>query len=385
MRKIKVVYVTGSRAEYGLMKNNLLALKNNRDIELFLIISGMHLHPFFKSSLEEIKKNGFSIYSMVDTLPKSDTFEEVPVYIAKTILALQKLFTDIRQDFTIVLGDRPEMLSVAITSAFMSIPLIHLGGGHVSGNIDDSTRHAISKLSHIHLVSSNKCAERLMRMGEEKWRIHTCSASGVESIREYKDKLLNRQDILKKVGFNSNKELMVALYHPVDNKKDTKREISLLIDVIRSLKYQTLFIYSNLDPGGRYINRLLEDIKSPSIKVVENLEYVEYLSLLKHADVLIGNTSSGIIEAPSLKTAFINIGNRQNNREFAGNVIHVKEVTKKNIIDAINKSFSDSFQKQLRYCKNPYDNGSTAERLISIIKSTEINKKLLNKKNTMVV
>lgn len=379
MKKIKVVYVTGTRAEYGLMKNNLLTLKNDPEIELYLIVTGIHLHPDFKSGYDEIKKDGFSIYREIDTRPKTDKFEEVPVYIAETTLGLKKLFEEIKQDFTIILGDRPEALATAITSATMNIPIIHLGGGHISGNIDNPIRYAISKFSHLHLTSSKKCAQRLIRTGEEKWRIHLCSASGVDSIRRYQNKFLNKQDLFKKIGFDSNKKLLVALYHPGDNKKDTKKELFCIIEAIQSLNYQTIFLYSNLDPGGRSINKNLKNIKSPLIKVFKNFEYLNYLSLIKHADILIGNSSSGIIEAPSLKTGFINMGNRERNREFTNNVIHIKKATKEKIILAIKEALSESFQNKLKDCKNPYDNGDTATKLLNLVKSTKINKKLLNK------
>jgi len=362
---MKVVYVTGTRADYGLMKNNLLALKNDPEIELFLIVTGMHLHQDFKSSYEEIKQD-FEIYKEIDTIPRMDSFEEIPLYIADTIIDLQKIFKEIKQDFTIILGDRPEALSTAITSATMNIPIIHLGGGHSSGNIDDPIRHTISQFSKIHLVSSKKCKEKLKSLGITE-NIHIVSASGVDSIKKYHDKLQNKEEIFSKLGLNPDEKLLVVLYHPEDNQKDTEKGIFNIIEAIKS--HQTLFLYSNLDPGGRFINKTLETIKSDKVKVCKNLFYLDYLSLIKNCDVLIGNSSSGLIEAPTLKTAFVCVGNREKNREFAENIIHVKKVTKENIAEAISKALSEEFKEKVNNCTNPYDNGDTSAKLLEVIKN----------------
>jgi len=373
----KILYVSGTRADYGLMKSVLFNIKHHSELDLEIAVTGMHFMKQFGYSIREIEKDGFKIHK-IKTIYEKDDKESMARFIGKFILQFTGIVKKSKPDIMLVLGDRAEMLAAAIVGAYFTIPVVHLHGGEVTSTVDEFARHAITKLAHIHLSATKKSAERIIKMGEEPWRVHMTGAPGLDSI--INKKLFSKNDVFKKLGLNAYKKTILILQHPVTIESDEAQEqIKSTLEAVSQLKCQVVVIYPNADAGGRKMIKIIEKYrKKTNFRIFKNLNYELYLSLMKHADVIVGNSSSGIIEAPSFKLPVVNIGTRQEGRERAKNVIdvpHDKEKIKKAIKKAIGKPFKNS----LKNIKNPYGDGKAGARVAKILANIKINKKLLQK------
>jgi len=379
MRKICVL--TGSRAEYGLLKPIMLAIKNHPKLELSTIVTGMHLSKEFGYSLNEIKKDGFEINEKVEMNQKEDTGFSVATSIGTGIKGIAKALNRVKPDIFMILGDRSEALAGAITAAYMNIPVAHIhGGDSARAGVDESARHAITKFAHIHFPATKKSAERILKMGECKDMIFVTGAPCLDTILHLK--LLEKREIEKKFKLVLKKPFILLVQHSVSTEPEKAEEqITQTLEAIKKLKHQTVIIYPNSDAGGRnIIKKLKEYEKLPFIRTFKNLSQKEYLSLLKYASVMVGNSSSGIIESSSFNIPVVNIGRRQEGRERSGNVIDASH-NKDNIIFAIKKAlYDEDFNKIVKGCKNQYGNGHTSEKIIKILNEIDISQKLLRKK-----
>jgi len=382
MRKIAVV--TGTRAEYGVMKPVLKAIKANPELKLLLVVTGMHLSHEFGYTVNDIEKDGFNITAKVEMLSNSDTPEAMAESIGRGIIGMAQTWEQSRPDIVLVLGDRSEPLAAAIAGAYMNIPVAHIHGGDActGGNIDDSTRNAITKFAHIHFPATQKSAERIIKMGEEEWRIHMVGSPALDVILN--EPLLSREVLTERFGLNLAELLILLVQHPVTTQVDeATNQMRETLEAIVELNYPTVLIYPNSDAGGR---RMIEVIKEyeghPFIKTFKSLPRKEYLSLVKIASVMVGNSSSGIIDAPSFGLPAVNIGIRQEGRERGNNVIDVGH-NKQEIVKGIEKALTDKeFLNEVKKCESPYGDGKASQRITEILSKVEITPELIQKKIT---
>lgn len=372
MRKICVV--TGSRAEYGLLYWLMKAIEVDRGLELQLIVTGMHLSKEFGLTYKEIEKD-FKINKKIDMALTDDTSISISnsMGIAQNLFA--KAYDKLKPDIILVLGDRYEIFSASISAMISRVPIAHIHGGEITeGSWDDSIRHCISKMSHLHFVATEKYKKRLIQLGEEPKRIFNFGGMGIENINKLK--LYNKNELEKLLNFKFNKKNLLITFHPVtlENNTSTKHFLEIL-DALKKIK-DTNFIFtkSNSDLNGRAINKLIDQFvknnQKSSIKFI-SLGQLKYLSILQFVDAVVGNSSSGLIEAPSFKIGTVNIGDRQKGREKALSVIDCKP-NKKDIKKSINKVYSKDFRELLKNVKNPYDKGSSSKKIIKILKSFKI-------------
>jgi UDP-hydrolysing UDP-N-acetyl-D-glucosamine 2-epimerase len=376
--KRKILYISGTRADYGLMRTVLRGIHNHPNLSLDVVVTGMHLMEEFGNTLEEIKKDGFG-YHIVDVQHDDDTKESMAIFIGKFLQKLVPVIHSLNPDIILVLGDRGEMLAGAIAGVYMSIPVAHIHGGEVTSTVDDYARHAITKLAHIHFPATKESARRILMMGEDPCRIFMTGAPGLDQILH--EPLLTREVLAKKYLLDFSEPLLLVIQHPVSLEVDNAPEqIRETLEAIVSLNYPTIVICPNADAGGRGMIEVIREYNRFSfIKIFSNIPHKDYLSLLSQVNVLIGNSSSAIIEAPSFGLPVVNIGTRQMGRERADNVIDAIYDRKK-ITQCIEKAISDNkFRRKVKLCRNPYGDGKTSEKIVTILSNIEINKDLLTK------
>ncbi|MEM2963774.1 MAG: UDP-N-acetylglucosamine 2-epimerase [Candidatus Anstonellales archaeon] len=378
MRKIAVM--TGTRAEYGILRPLLRAIENHPNLKLVLIVTGMHLSEEFGYTIEEIEKDGFKIDAKIEMLHKEDTGSAMAKSIGECIKKITEVLDRTKPDFLVLLGDRAEMLAGAVAASYAGVPIAHLHGGEVSGSIDDSVRHAITKLAHLHFPATQKSAKRIIKMGEEPSRVFVVGAPALDTILN--EKLPSRAELSKKYGLDLSKPILLVVQHPVVTEADKAAyQIKETLDALVELNHQTILIYPNADAGGRRMIKMIKKYrKYPFLKCFKSIPFNDYLGLMSIASVMVGNSSSGIIEAPSFHLPVVNIGTRQAGRERSINVIDVG-YNKKEILRAIKKALYDKkFLMKVKKCKNPYGDGKAAQRIVKVLAKIKITPSLLQKR-----
>ena len=375
----KILYISGTRADYGLMRQTLIAAKKCRKLNIEVAATGMHLMPEFGRTVNEIKKDGIKTH-IVEAVYEYDNKKSMVNFMGRFITILTKKIKNIKPDMILVLGDRPEMLAGAIVGSYLMMPVVHVHGGDISSTVDDLARHAITKLSHVHLTATKRSSERIIKMGEDPRRVFVVGAPGLESILH--EVLISGKDIAKKYKLDLSKPILLVVQHP-ESIYDSKASSHMreTMEAIKELKYQAIVIYPNADSGGRKMIKTIESYrKYPFIRIYKNILRKDYLSLMKIAKVMLGNSSSGIIEAPSFCLPAVNIGSRQKGRERAENIVDVG-YDKKEIKRAIEKVIcSDLTGRKLKKCKNPYGDGKVSKRIIKELCGVKINNELLQKR-----
>ena len=301
--------------------------------------------------------------------------------VSKLLDELIDEFNTNRPDIILILGDRGEPFAAAIAGTYLNIPIAHIHGGEVSGSVDESVRHAISKLSHIHFPATQLSAERLIKMGEAKERIFITGAPGLDSILNME--FASKPELCFKLGLDPSEDIIVVIQHPVTTEYipgNAKKQMSSTLKAIQRLNKQTVIIYPNSDAGGReMISEIMKIESNPKIHVLKNLLSEDYRNLLKHSVLLIGNSSSGIIEAPSFNLPVINIGTRQARRERAGNVVDIEQDSEK-IFHLANKILvNEAYRKELQNVTNPYGDGTASKKIVKVLKEIKITPELLQK------
>lgn len=380
--KRKIAVVTGTRAEYGILKPVLRTIEAEPGLELSLVVSGMHLSRDFGYTVSETEKDGFKINARVDMLPGSDTLEAMAESVGKGITGMAQAWRRLKPDIIMVLGDRVEPLAAAVAGAYMNIPLAHIHGGDICGNIDDSARHAITRFAHIHFPATKRSAARIIKMGEEKWRVHMVGSPALDVILH--ETLLPAGTIARKYALDLTRPIVLLIQHPVTTQADgAPQQMRETLDAIVQSGYPTVVIYPNSDAGGRRMIEVIKEYeKYPFIKTFLSLPRRDYLSLMKMAGVMVGNSSSGLIDAPSFGLPAVNIGIRQAGRERGANVIDC-EHSKNEIIKSIKKALTDEvFLAEVKKCESPYGDGHAAPRIAEILSRIEITPALLQKKIT---
>lgn len=382
--KRKILYISGTRADYGLMRSILFQIHKHESLSLDIVVTGMHLMDEFGMTFDEIKKDGFN-YHIVDVHYDDDTKESMAQFIGKFIQSLSPLVQSINPDIILVLGDRGEMLAGAIVGAYLSIPVAHIHGGEVTSTVDDLARHAITKLSHIHFPATEESAQRIKQMGEDPSHIFVVGAPGLDQILN--EPLLDLEELEEKYQLDFSDNVLLVVQHPVTLETDqAPKQIRETLKAVSLLKFQTIVIYPNADAGGREMINIIKEYEHlPFIHTYKSIPHKDYLSLMQHSSVLIGNSSSGIIEAPSFGLPTINIGTRQEGRERGNNVIEV-DYEKNEILKAIKIAlFDDDFGEKIQEKINPYGDGKSGQRIVKILHSLPITSVMLQKKFTPLI
>ena len=379
MRKVAVV--TGTRAEYGILYPVLRAIEAKTKLGLLLVVTGMHLSHEFGFTIQEIEKDGFKIAAKVDMLLSSDTVGAMAKSVGLGIIEMAQAWEQLEPDIILVLGDRVEPLAATIAGAYMNIPVAHIhGGDSPKGGLDEYARHAITKFSHIHFTATEKSAERVLMMGEDKWRVYVVGSPTIDFILN--EPLSPAENLAERLGLDLSKPLVLVVQHPVTTEVDkAAKQMRETLEAIVDIGYTTVLIYPNSDAGGRRMIEVITEFESyPFIKTFKSLPRREYLSLMKLASVMVGNSSGGIVEAPSLGLPVVNIGTRQEGRERGKNIIDAGH-DKQEIIKAIEKATTDKeFLSEAKKCESPYGDGKASERIAHTLTNVEITPQLLQKK-----
>lgn len=373
----KVLVITGTRADYGIYFPVLQKLEADPAIELQLLVTGMHLSPQYGYTIEHIRNDGFKIAAKVDCLLQASSHANMSRAIGIAILGMTQAMEHILPECVVVLGDRGEMLAAAIVAAHMNIPLVHLHGGEASGTIDESVRHAISKLAHMHLVATEGSRERLIRLGEDPWRIHVVGAPRIETMMN--TVLPSHTEILRKYGMEHFTQYFLFVYHPVTNETTNLTELENMLKVLQSTGQPTIGVMPNCDAGAddmvAVYNRFAQ---TAHMHFVTSFEQLDYLVLLKYSQILIGNSSSGIIEAASFQVPVINVGMRQGRRERSDNVVDI-HVDAEELRAAIQHVLSAPFQHKMKFINNVYGKENTSTTVLNLIKGLTKSDPLIQK------
>lgn len=372
MRKICIV--TGTRAEFGLLRPLIEQIRDDVDFDLQLVATGMHLSPEFGYTVDEITQAGFRVDRKVECILSSDSSVGISKSIALAVSGFADVFADLRPELLIVLGDRTEIFASVIAGAMANIPIAHLHGGETTeGAYDEAIRHSITKFSHLHFTSTESYRKRVIQLGEQPDKVYNVGAIGLDSIK--KMKLLNKEDFEKSIGFTLAKKNILVTYHPVTLEKDspveTFQSILNVLDVLKDVGI--IFTHANSDKNGRVINRMILDyVNKNSHKSVEfkSLGQLRYLSALQFVDCVVGNSSSGILEVPTFNIATVNIGDRQKGRISNKSVIH-SDNSLKSIEKSINLALSSEFREAIRSQNQLYGDGNATERIIQILKNQD--------------
>lgn len=379
--KRKVCVVTGNRAEYGLLLPVLRAIEQSSHLTLSLAVTGTHLLPQYGNTVEVIMRDGFSFDSVPMYISKVEDKAVIGYALAKGVEGFTSLLDVIRPSFVLVLGDRLEPLAAVLASATLCVPIAHIHGGDTSdcGQIDDSIRHSISKFAHIHFAASKRSAERLEQMGEMGWRIHNVGSPALDNL--LRSQFIDKGTLFTQLNLDPNRPTLICLQHSVIPEKDQAgNQMMETMNAIEELKIQSVVIYPNNDPGSSDIVSVIEFFsRVPHIRVFKNLKHLEFVSLMKHSSVLVGNSSSSVTESSSFQLPSISIGIRQSGREHAQNVIFVDH-NKRDIVRAITKALYDSeFRNLVAECTNPYGDGHASDRIVEVLEKIPINVRLMKK------
>ena len=381
MKRIGIM--TGTRAEYGLLKPLMQEINKDNDLELYLIVSGMHLSPEFGMTYQEIEEDGFEINAKVEMLLSSDSPAGISKSIGLGVIGFADEFQRADLDMLILLGDRYEALSAAICAMVMRIPIAHLHGGELTeGAIDEGIRHSITKMSYLHFTSTEQYRNRVIQLGENPERVFYVGALGVENIK--KINLMTKEELERSIHFEIDENTVIVTYHPVTLENNTVEEqfLNLLEVLDRNPKIRMIFTKANADTNGRSVNELIDKYAAQNSEracAFVSLGQKRYLSALKYCRIVIGNSSSGIIEAPSFGKPIINIGDRQKGRICADSVINCG-YTQQEIQQAMETALTKEFENKASNCRNPYEKENTAANIISVIKDYLLNDKIKLKK-----
>lgn len=380
----KVCVITGTRAEYGLLRGLLYKFRDSNKIELTLVVTGSHLSNSFGNTQDEIIKDGFLDYIKIPIPINDDSKEGMAVSAGVAMTRFAGLFKNYKPSIVVVLGDRFEIFAAASAAHFIGIPVAHISGGDTTeGAVDDTIRHCITKMSYIHFPGCRQSAMRVIQMGEQPDRVFNVGEPGVENCLDMK--LMSRQELSENIDFkNVLRDYSVVTFHPVTMENNTA--VSQVYELIGAMDAQKDMSYivtmANADAGGRAVNDIWikEGKKRSNWLVVTSLGVLKYLSAVKYAKLVIGNSSSGVVEAPSMGTPTINIGDRQKGRMMAESVICCVP-DKLEIFKSMEIALTDEFQEKAKHIESPFGNGTTSKQIFDVILGYLENKKETNEKH----
>ena len=377
--KKKVCIVTGSRAEYGACFTIMREIKKDPDLELKLIVTGMHLSPYHGSTFQIIEQEGFAIDKKVEMLLSTESPASTVKSTAIGMIGLVDVFKELNPSIVLIIGDRFEIFAAAFSAAMLNIPIAHLSGGELTiGSTDEFIRHSITKMSWWHFVTTEEYKRRVVQLGENPERVFCVGALGIDRLKT--TNLLSKNQLEENIGFTFGKKNLLITFHPVTLEHDlSEKYFRELINALNSLnKIKLIFTSANADAHGSIINKIIDEFvlnnQDRSIKI-NSLGSINFLSTLQFIDGMVGNSSSGLVEAPSFKIGTVNIGNRQKGRVKPDSVINC-DPNEKSILRAINKLYSRDLKKRLKTIKNPYGNGNASQKILQVLKTTRIPKSI---------
>jgi GDP/UDP-N,N'-diacetylbacillosamine 2-epimerase (hydrolysing) len=372
----RVTYITGTRADFGLIRNCLGAISESKVLDLDVIVTGMHLDEHFGFTVKEVEAAGFPIRDRIPIDLRRATGAGMAIGIGNMITGFTEALANSPPDVVLLLGDRGEMLAGAIAAIHLNIPIVHVHGGERSGTVDEPVRHAISKLAHYHFVATAGSRDRLIRMGERPENIYVVGAPGIDGIQGIS--LLSRAGLMKQRGLDPNKLVALLLYHPVlVDAESAGQDVAIILEALKLENFQTVALHPNADAGNRGIREMLDIAAAAGdIQLISHMVREEFLAWVSAADVMIGNSSAGIIEAASFKTRVIDIGSRQAMRERGGNVFDV-DVN----LQGIRSELAKVQLGEKLDVNNIYGDGQTAGRVVTLMENIPLDQNILAKSN----
>ena len=368
-----ILYVSGTRADYGLMRHTLRMIDDSPDLDLGLLVTGMHLNEKFGLTVNEIKADKLQIRGLVETDIASSSGQAMAKAIGQMVIAFTDMMATERPDIALLLGDRGEMLAGAIAAIHLNIPIAHIHGGERSGTVDEPVRHAISKLSHFHFVATDGARNRLIRMGEKAEHIYIVGAPGLDGIQTSAKQ--SRAKLFAELTLDTQKPVALMVFHPVLQNEDSLSHARLIIEQLMAKSVQIVALAPNSDAGSESIRRLLEEAAEKNqIKLAKHFKREKFLSWMASADLMIGNSSAGIIEAASFGTPVVNVGTRQNLRERNQNVTDVAG-NAHSIADAIECALHTPRHKP----DNIYGDGDAAIKITGLLRSLALEVGVMDK------
>ena len=370
----KVCVVTGTRAEYGLLRWVMEGIQDSDLLELQVVVTGAHLSPEFGLTYRDIEKDGFTIDRKVEMLLSSDTAVGVSKSVGLAIAGLAEAFEALRPDLVLLLGDRYEMWAAGAAATVARIPIAHIHGGELTeGVIDEAIRHGLTKMAHLHFVAAPEFGQRVIQLGESPERVFTVGAVGLDSIA--REPLMNIEELQSSLGVELGKRNLLVTFHPVTLESGSANvQMKSLLDALDAFpNIHTFITMPNSDMEGRGIINLINEYvtRTPRAASFTSLGQIRYHSLMHHVDAVVGNSSSGLIEAPTMHKPTVNIGSRQSGRLRATSVIDCEPETD-SIIDAIQEIYSDTFQASLTSVINPYGVLGGSAKVVEILESTPL-------------
>jgi UDP-hydrolysing UDP-N-acetyl-D-glucosamine 2-epimerase len=376
-----IAVVTVARSDWGHLRPVLDELRAAPDVRLLLFVGGMHLAEAFGHTVDAIEAEGWPIAERVEMLEPSDAPDAIATSIGRGVAGFARAYARHRPDLVVVLGDRFEMLSAATAALPFVLPVAHLHGGEVTeGAIDNQIRHAITKCAHVHFVSAEPHARRVAAMGEEPWRIHNVGAPGLDRIRT--TPLLSRAELARSLALDADDRWLLVTYHPATLEyRDTGRHVDELLAALEKVDATLVVTYPNADSAGRTVIARLEEFagRHARVRLARNLGDDVYLSMLRHAAAMVGNSSSGLIEAPSFELPVVNVGARQAGRLRAANVVDV-DPERDEILAGLEAVLAPGFRAGLRGLANPYGDGRAAERIARVLRTVDLSPALTRKR-----
>ena len=378
-KKRKICVTTGTRAEYGLLKPILNEISKSKKLDLYLIVTGMHLSKKHGYTISEIINDGFSVYSKIEMIPKGNSSYFMANSLGKGVIEFSQIFKKLKPDINLILGDRDEAFASALAASHMNIPNAHIhGGDKTMAGIDEYIRHAITKISNLHFAATKKSQQRIIKLGENPKYVYFTGSPGIDEIKN--NNITSKIQLEKKYNMKITGDEIILLQHPVTTQiESSKKQIDNTLNAIKKLKKPTICISPNSDAGNFEIFQALQKASSDFsfIRLFQNMPRNDFLGLLSNCSVLVGNSSSGIIEASYFKIPVVNIGIRQKNREKGNNVIDVKDNSVL-IYNAIKKLFNPK-SKHIGKLSSIYGSGNTSKKIIKILETIPLNDKLIQK------
>jgi len=371
----KICVITGTRAEYGLLYWLMKEVQSSKKLELQIVVTGMHLSPEFGLTYQQIEQDGFSINKKVEMLLSSDSEVGITKSMGLGLIGFADAINDLKPDLVVVLGDRFEIFVAVNASMIAKIPVAHLHGGETTeGAFDESIRHSITKMSHIHFTATDEYRKRVIQLGEQPERVFNVGAIGIDNINRLN--LLSKKELERSIQFKLGEKNLLVTFHPVTLEKATS-EIqfkNLLASIEKLDKTHIIFTKANADTDGRIINKMIDEYVANNMKssvAFDSLGQLRYLSAMKYVDGVVGNSSSGILEAPSFKVGTISLGDRQRGRIMSNSVIECFP-TEESITDALTKLFSKEFRLLVKKTISPFGEGGVSEKITHIIESVSL-------------
>jgi GDP/UDP-N,N'-diacetylbacillosamine 2-epimerase (hydrolysing) len=382
MKKRKIIGVTGIRSEYDIMSSVFRAINEHPALELQLAVTGAHLADAYGYTMNNIRNDGFTIADEIESLINGDQASSRVKGLAIQLQGLVQTVVRTKPDILLVLGDREESMTTALVGAYMNIPVAHIAGGdRVLGNVDDQIRHAVTKLAHLHFVTNQESAERVLRLGEEPFRVYNTGNPGLDRLLEVP--VLSAAEITERLHFEIGEEepLILLIQHVISTEiDDAYRQMRETLEAVRAMGIKTVLSYPNSDAGGQQMIRAIREYEHlPFLYAAKNIPRLEFVNLMRRAGCMLGNSSAGILESPLLKLPVVNVGNRQKGRLHADNVQFVSHDAK-GIQEAVRRAlFDDDYKNVVKRCTNPYGDGNSSRRIADILASVELDEKLLIK------